>query len=154
MMENVIEVLCFFGACMGLAITFGLESKYLVFAGIGGALAKAASLLLEMAIGEGFACSFLAALIVSIYARIISWITKRPPTMFLYPSIIPLIPLVDFYYALSGVFEGSQEVFNSNIWLCMQALVGLAIGFVVISVIAHARTQYVWHKAHNTVQDA
>ena len=79
----------------------------------------------------------IAALIAALYAELLATLRKDPSTYFVYPSIVPLIPGDLFYYSLVGVYLGDVQMAASNAQNCLLTLLGMSIGFVLSSIIAH-----------------
>jgi uncharacterized membrane protein YjjB (DUF3815 family) len=65
-----------------------------------------------------------------------------PATVFLYPSIVPLIPGDLFYYTMVGIVVSDQQMFEDYAWQCLLALTGISVGFVMSSVILHYIRQF------------
>ncbi len=142
MTDNVMLVIYSFFASFGLGIVFRIEKKLLLYAGLGGALTRIVYLYLLSTVSESFIYSFLAALCASLYAEFMAWYKKRPSTVFLYPSIIPLIPGSLLYHTVVGILLKDTEKMMANGEQCIHALVGLGIGFVIASMVVHYKRNY------------
>ena len=78
-----------------------------------------------------------AALVAGLYGETMATKRHDPSTYFIYPSIVPLIPGDLFYYTLVGVYLGDSQMFSSNAVNCLLTLLGMSIGFVLSSIVAH-----------------
>ncbi len=90
--------------------------------------------------------NLIPATVVTLYAEVLARIVKAPATVFLIPSIIPLVPGGRLYYTMRAIVDAN--VSDSKIY-AMETLVialGIAVGIVVISLmfyhISHKNIQY------------
>lgn len=82
-MVNAIKlIICSFGASLGFGIVFRIQKKYLLYAGLGGALTRCVYLILLNFISESFIYSFLAAMAAALYAEFMAVRAKTPSTVF------------------------------------------------------------------------
>ena len=130
-------VLISFAASVSFGAVFRIQPRDLVLAGFGGALSRAALIFLSSRISSRLVYMAVAALVASLYAELLATRRKDPSTYFVYPSIIPLIPGDLFYYCLEGLFIGDRGMSVENGVNCLLALLGMSIGFVLSSIIAH-----------------
>ncbi len=142
MIASVELVIFSFGASLGLGIVFGIERKYLIFAGLGGALTRVVYLFLYAFTSQTFFISFFAAMAAALYAEFMAVRTKRPSVVFLYPSIIPLIPGSLLYYSVVGVIIRDSQMVSENAFKCIYSLLGLGIGFAVVSMVMYYQRNY------------
>ncbi|MCD8105148.1 MAG: threonine/serine exporter family protein [Lachnospiraceae bacterium] len=146
-MVNAIKlIICSFGASVGFGIVFRIQKKYLLYAGLGGALTRCVYLILLTFISESFIYSFLAAMAAALYAELMAVHVKTPSTVFLYPSIIPLIPGDLLYYSIVGLILQDTERISQNAVKCVHSLLGLGIGFVIVSIVMYYRRHLKFHK--------
>ena len=123
-------------ASVGFGMVFGIRPKELVFAGLGGALVRIVYLALMTAFPEyRIVYASIAAFSAALYAEILANIRKQPATLFLYPSIVPLIPGDLFYYAALGLVWSKHDLFAQNALNCILQLVSISVGFVICSTI-------------------
>jgi len=135
--DNLILVLVSFVASVGFGIVFRITGKDLLLAGLGGALTRNVLIVLSQFIPQRFVYVMLSALFASAYGELLANITKDPSTYFIYPAIIPLIPGDLFYYTMTGAIRGNYTLFSLNGSNCLLTLLGMSVGFVVSSTIAH-----------------
>lgn len=125
-------------ASLGFSMVFEIHGKDLIFAALGGGLIRVFFILLIYAIPTyRIAYMTLAAFIAALYADIVATFQKKPATVFLYPSIIPLIPGDLVLYTFFGVIWLNSDLFKQNGLESMLALVGICTGFVLSSTLFH-----------------
>ena len=137
MLANVEIVILSFFASLGFGIVFQIRKEDLVYAALGGMFTRIVYLLLMAFVPYRILYAALAAFFAAVYAEILAFYKKTPATLFLYPSIIPLIPGELFYYTMGGIVMRNGELFTTNAVECILALVGISIGFVLSSSISH-----------------
>ncbi|MCC8128703.1 MAG: threonine/serine exporter family protein [Clostridiales bacterium] len=142
MTEAVKLVICSFFSSLGFGIVFRIERKYLLIAGLSGGLTRIVYLLLSQVTSEMFIICFLSAVAASIFSEIMAARTKNPSTVFIYPSIVPLLPGGTLYYSIVGLMLQDTELIAANLVPCIHSLAGLGIGFIVISIFMHYRRRY------------
>lgn len=142
MVANIELVLFSFACSLGLAIVFQMDKKNLIWAGIGGALTRIVYLAIIAATDVIFLQSLAAAVFAALFAEIMAMAKKMPSTVFLYPSIIPLIPGSTLYNICMNIILGNSSEALSNAWECFLALAGICLGFVIISTFTYYRKIY------------
>ena len=133
----VLLVLISFAASVCFGVVFRIPGYDLWRAGLGGALTRVMLLFLAPRFPDRLVYVTAAALFAALYAELLATRRKDPSTYFVYPAIVPLIPGDLFYYSLVGLYLGDSEMFASNALNCLLALLGMSIGFVLSSIIAH-----------------
>lgn len=125
-------------ASLGFAMVFEIHGRDLLFAAIGGGVIRIFFILLVYLMPTyRIAYMTLAAFIASLYADIVATFEKKPATVFLYPSIIPLIPGDLVLYTFFGVVWLNPDLFKQNGLESILALIGICTGFVLSSTIIH-----------------
>jgi uncharacterized membrane protein YjjB (DUF3815 family) len=136
MINNLMLVWWSLVASLGFGLLFRITGKNLILAGLGGALTRAVFLLCMYLTDQRFVFTFLAAMFAAFYAEYLAVHKKMPSTVFLYPSIIPLIPADLLYYAVTGLLTRDFDSFLLNAEKLALGLTGLCFGFVVASTMA------------------
>ncbi|MGX8703015.1 MAG: threonine/serine ThrE exporter family protein [bacterium] len=133
----VFLVIVSFLASAAFGVVFRIPNRDLWTAGLGGALIRIVLILLSSVVPVRLFYITVAALAAGLYAEAMA--TKRhfPSTYFIYPAIIPLIPGDLFYFTLVGVYIGDAQIISTNGMDCLLSLLGLSIGFVLSSIVAH-----------------
>lgn len=142
MVANIELVVLSFFASLGFAIVFQIRGRDLVYAGLGGALTRIVFLILMAFIPYRLVYAGLAAMFAAFYAEAMGTYKKVPSTMFLYPSIIPLIPADLLYFAIGGLVLQEAHTFRDNMINCVLALIGISVGFVIASTLSHYVRRY------------
>lgn len=146
MVEGIKLVIFSFTASVGFGIVFHVKREHLFWAGLGGALTRLCYLLLIQFIEARFVYSLLAAMITSIYAEILAMEFKTPSTVFLYPSILPLLPGSLIYNTAIHFFMKDPDAMRGYAADCAMALLGISIGFVITSTFTYYRRVYLMGK--------
>lgn len=90
--------------------------------------------------------NLIPAAVVTFYAEVLARVVKAPATVFLIPSIIPLVPGGRLYATMRAIVDG--EGGDARVY-AMETIVialGIAVGIVVVSLafyhISHKRIQF------------
>ncbi|MDF2821591.1 MAG: hypothetical protein K0R15_2032 [Clostridiales bacterium] len=116
-MEILLPCVYSFIACVGYCFVANvrLRKKMLFFASLGGAIGWGVYLSFGY-MENGIVQSFLAIMIVTIYAEILSRIFKAPATVYLVVGIIPLVPGGGIYYTMEQAIRGNTiEFLNTGL---------------------------------------
>lgn len=77
--------------------------------------------------------NLIPAAVVTFYAEVLARIVKAPATVFLIPSIIPLVPGGRLYYTMRAIVDGTDpKVFAIE---TIVIALGIAVGIVVVSLV-------------------
>ena len=90
--------------------------------------------------------NLIPAAVVTLYAEVLARVVKAPATVFLIPSIIPLVPGGRLYYTMRAIVDGDADNAKSYAMETYVIALGIAVGIVVISLvfyhISHKNIQY------------
>ncbi|MCD7882664.1 MAG: threonine/serine exporter family protein [Lachnospiraceae bacterium] len=142
MMDSIKLVFYTFGSALGIGAVYQVRREYLLYAGLGGALARIVFLLVKSCTAESFIYNFFAAMAAALYAECLAYLTQNPSTMFLYPSIIPLTPGRAFYFTVIGLILRNVDYINEYLVTCVHSLVGMGLGFAVVSVVMYYQRRH------------
>lgn len=117
--------------CFG--IIFNIKGKKLIFAAFGGALSQLSFMLLGYFFSSEITQYFFATIITALYAEIMARIKKSPATVFLVPSIIPLVPGGMMYYSMELCITGKINEFFNLLLKTIAVAGALAMGILVVS---------------------
>lgn len=130
-------VILSFLASAGFSIVFNIQIKEILFAAIGGTIVRIFYLLFQFTFPDyRFLYVTLAAFFAALYSEILAINRKEPSTLFLYPSIIPLIPGDLFYYVSLGLVWSNADLLAYGPDLAF-SLIGISFGFVLCSSAVH-----------------
>ena len=124
-------------ATVGFSVGFNIQLKDLPFAALGGVIVRIVFILFQLASPHRFVYTICAAFFAALYSEILAIIKKEPSTLYLYPSIVPLIPGDLFVIvALGLVWRNGQYITDYGPELIL-ALIGISVGFVLCSTVVH-----------------
>ena len=143
----VLQIICAFIATLGFGILFNVRDKNLFFASLGGALGWLAYLISMNINGSVMLSTFIASLVISIYAEIFSRVLKNPVTLFLICALIPLAPGSGMYYTILAAVQG--DIMQSlNKGIATLSVAGLiALWIITVSPLSRLiqRINYIRH---------
>jgi uncharacterized membrane protein YjjB (DUF3815 family) len=135
-LKITVEILAAAAGSLGFSVLFNIRGKKLLAVTIGGALSWAAFLVLfALGMGEPMAY-FLVALLVSLYAEGMARLLRAPATVFVAPSLVPLIPGSSLYYTMTYALGGDSEQFLGKAGSALALASALAAGIVISAVFA------------------
>ena len=135
--DPILLIILSFCTSVGFSIVFQIPPHDLWRAGIGGVLTRIVLILLPPLIPYRLIYTCFAALAAALYAEFLASRRKDPSTYFVYPSIVPLIPGDMFFHMILGILYKDWVMAISNGSNCFAALLGMSLGFVVSSSVAH-----------------
>ena len=121
----------------GFAVLFGVRTKHLALAGVGGFFTYAVFYTFNFIGSSIFVCAFTSALFAALYSEICARTNKAPNAVFLIPCGIPIVPGSELYYTMRYLLE--KDLASSGKYLSNAFMIGLGIagGIVVISIISN-----------------
>lgn len=120
---------------IGFAILFNIRGRRLLSVAVGGGLCWLLFLLLNRWIENEAGCFFLVAMLVSLYDELMARVLKSPTTVFLLPSLVPLIPGASLYYTMVGAVGKHQADFLARAVHTVELAGALAIGIIASTLI-------------------
>ena len=142
MAESIKLIFLSFIASIGFGLKFHMQKQYLLWAGLGGSLTRLCYLLLIEVIDTRLIYSLLAAMFASLYAEIMAMKFKMPSTVFMYPAVIPLLPGNLIYNTAANFLLKNTNAMWRDAADCVLTLIGIIIGFVLISTLSYYRRIY------------
>ena len=125
-------------ASTGFSVVFNIQLKDLPFAALGGVIVRVVHILFKLAFPTyAFVYTIFAAFFAALYSEILAIVKKEPSTLYLYPSIVPLIPGDLFYYTALGIVWGNMSIFTQFGPDLALSLIGISVGFVLCSTVVH-----------------
>ncbi len=135
-LEMTVQVLSAAVGSLAFGMLFNLWGKKLLSVTLGGALGWALFLLFaRLGMSEALAY-FLVALLISLYAEAMARLQKAPATVFVSPSLIPLVPGSSLYYTMAYAFGGDSAKFAEKAVATLILASALAVGVMVAAVLA------------------
>lgn len=136
MTEYFVRLIAAFIGCIGFCIFFNLKKERLLYASVLGTLSAAIYLYLEIKLPENvFVINLVPSVICTILSELSARWKKAPATIFILPSIIVLIPGGSFYYTMSYLVNGNQELFKEWGNRTVQSALGISLGILIASLV-------------------
>lgn len=127
------QLLTAFLGSLGFSLLYRIRGRKLIFAAIGGLLTWGFYLLICTEIQTTIVASALATCFSATYAEVMARTLKAPATMFIIPSIIPLVPGGSLYYAMYAALSGDAAGRVQYGMQTVQTALGIAIGVAAVS---------------------
>lgn len=142
-------------ACVGFALWFNIKGPQVAWAGVGAFFTWLIYAVSEYQMHLGnFVSTVLGAIFVAAFALVMSRVNKAPSTIFLTASSFPLIPGPNLYYVLYGLVTTDYAMVRSELYLLFETCIGIAVGFLIIDVIArnllYAKDERIQYEVRNT----
>ena len=109
MTKIFIQLITSFFGSLGFSLLFGLQKRHLFLASLGGLLSWGVYLAFISVKSNEFLACLAASIFAMIYSEFMARVRKSPATVFIIPSIIPLVPGSSLYYAMSSAVHGNSE---------------------------------------------
>ena len=119
----------------GYSILFNIRRDKLPYASAGGSLAWIIYILASQTTTNAFITNMLAAAFATLYSEIFARIKKAPTTVFLIPSIMPMIPGGGLFYTMSADINNNSELFEKYFITTIETALGISIGIMFMSLI-------------------
>lgn len=118
---------------LGFALLFHVNKKYLPSAAIGGLICWGVYLVITEFSSNLFFAPLIAAAVSTLYSEISARCFKAPTTVFLIPSVVPLIPGSSLYYTMHYAVSGDFLQFKNFGLKTALVAFGMAVGISLIS---------------------
>ncbi len=152
MKEEILQVLAATVGALGFGVLFQIRGRRLFVVGLGGGLGWLMYLFLHWLIKDEVVTYFIVALTISLYAETMARVLKSPSTIFLAPSLIPLVPGASLYYTMSHAFDGNFTKFIERGLKTLSLAAALAVGVILSAIIMKLFAKAIAHKQKNKQQ--
>lgn len=132
---NLVEIITAGIGAFAFGILFNLHGKKLVAVSLGGAVGWLLVILLMRLGADEPTAYFIVALLLSLYAETLARTLKAPTTVFIIPSLIPLVPGSSLYYTMAYGLSGEKELFSRKAFATLALAAALAIGIIIATVL-------------------
>ncbi|MDO5136598.1 MAG: threonine/serine exporter family protein [Eubacteriales bacterium] len=136
MKENMIQLFVAFFGSLGFAISFQLRSSLWLTASLGGCFSWGCYLLVMTLSGRTFVANLLAAIFAALYAELLAAWKRAPTTLFVIPSVVPLIPGSSLYYMMQAVVTGNTKEASAYGTQTLQSSLSIAAGICVVWILS------------------
>lgn len=132
MERAVLQLITAFAGSLGFGMLFHLRRKLLMPAAVGGMLCWGVYLLAIQWLEGILVPSLLASAFAALYAELLARRLRAPATIFLIPTVVPMIPGSTLYYAMSHAVRGEWAEARSFGAQTVQYALGIAIGISLV----------------------
>jgi len=124
---------CFycFIVSVGFSITYNIRGWDILFGGLGSGISWGIYLFAHHKLGSEVLGYFLATILITYYSEVMARVRKKPSTMFLIPSIIPMVPGGAVFRAMSAWLNGSEELFLEKGRYALTVAGAIAMGILL-----------------------
>lgn len=133
--NSILQIITGMLGSFGFGLLFNIKGKHLIAVSLGGGFAWAICILLEVLTKNEFLSYFAVSILVSLYAEVMARLLKSPTTVFITPSLIPLIPGASLYYTMRSMFGGTAINFIDKAVVTVELASALALGVIVSTAI-------------------
>ena len=134
MKEFAVGVLYALVATFGFALVFQVDLRHLPWAALGGAVEWATYLVAFHFWNDVFLATLIASAVATFYSETCASLRRTPATVFLLPSLIPLVPGGSLSYLISSDYSQAYNYGMSTVYVVL----GIAGGVVTASLIVYA----------------
>jgi len=131
----MIKLIAAAAGTLGFALVFKANARHLPAITVGGIMASAIFLYLDLLGVNLFVSNFVAVAALAILSEIFARVFRAPTAIFLLPGTIILFPGGNLYYAMSGLILKNYELAAKNGKAALLIGLGIAGGMIAASVI-------------------
>lgn len=133
-LQSLLLPVCFaFLASGAFSLIYNIHGPGILICAFGGALAWFTYLLSAPLLQSDISQTFVAALVISVYAEIMARVRKCPVTGYLLVAIFPLVPGGGIYYTMEYAMEGEVEAFLDSFLHTLGLAGAIAVGVLLVS---------------------
>ena len=120
-------------ALLGIAVIFDVPPKKMFWAMVGSIISCVLMLIGDKYGLDPLITNMIATAIPCVYCEIMARVLKTPTTVFMIPTLLPLVPGSRLYYTLFYLFSGEQELFLDNMLIAVKICTGIAVAIIVVT---------------------
>lgn len=120
-------------ALLGIAVIFDVPPKKLFWAMIGSIISCVLMLIGDKYGLDPLITNMIATAVPCVYCEIMARVLKTPTTVFMIPTLLPLVPGSRLYYTMFYLFSGEQELFLENMLVAVKICTGIAVAIIVVT---------------------
>jgi len=139
-MTELVQILTGTLGTIGFGILYNLRGKKLLLGAIGGLLGWSIFLALQPLVASESIRYLFCAMGITVYAEIFARIEKAPTTVFLAPSVIPLVPGSSLYYTMNYALNSQWEAFAQKALYTLELVFFMAVGIIAITTLTRVLT--------------
>ena len=122
-----------FVALLGIAVIFDVPPKKLLWAMVGSIISCVLMLIGDKYGLDPLITNMIATAVPCVYCEIMARVLKTPTTIFMIPSLLPLVPGSRLYYTMFYLFSGEQALFLENMLVAVKICTGIAVAIIVVT---------------------
>jgi uncharacterized membrane protein YjjB (DUF3815 family) len=77
--------------------------------------------------------NMIATAVPCVYCDAMARVLKTPTTIFMIPTLLPLVPGSRLYYTMFYLFSGQQALFMENMLAAVKICTGIAMAIIVVT---------------------
>ena len=120
-------------ALLGIAVIFDVPPKKMFWAMVGSIISCVLMLIGDKYGLDPLITNMIATAIPCVYCEIMARMLKTPTTVFMIPTLLPLVPGSRLYYTMFYLFSGEQELFLDNMLIAVKICTGIAVAIIVVT---------------------
>ena len=120
-------------ALLGIAIIFDVPPKKLFWAMLGSVISCVLMLIGDKYGLDPLITNMIATAVPCVYCEIMARVLKTPTTVFMIPTLLPLVPGSRLYYTMFYLFQWDQELFLDNAVSSVKICTGIAVAIIVVT---------------------
>ncbi|MGF7144963.1 uncharacterized membrane protein YjjB (DUF3815 family) [Anaerotaenia torta] len=128
----LIQGISAFFATAAFSVLFYLPKRYIIHAGMTGALGWFIYLLSLEYMKDKVLATLTATLLAALASHILARIYKTPVTMFLIPGVIPFVPGAGMYQIVLSIVEGNVGYTSYYFFETLQIAGSIALGIFIV----------------------
>ncbi len=135
----ILEIVCCVLGTAAFAVMMKVPQRILIFVLTGAAITASIERLLFHYYGEFLSC-LIAMICLSFFCELMARVLKKPTTVILMPSTIPLLPGSSIYYTMFYAIQNNTQLFSQYAKATLLSGLGIALGAVISSTIVKMMT--------------
>ncbi len=150
MMEFVLQFIIAMAATIGFAILFQTPRTELHLCGFSGGIGWLIYYIL-VANGSGVVLASLAGTtVLTIFARTMAVVRRKPATLYLLTGIFPLVPGAGIYYTAYYMFSEDMEMFSDKGIETFEIAAAIVLGIIFGSIIPQGVFRFLFGRRSDT----
>lgn len=146
MTRAIIEMIAAFAACTGFSIIYSTRPNRLFLCGLSAAVTWGVCYFTAPYTSNIFVNYLIAAAFGTILSECLAKWTKTPATIYLIPSLLPMVPGGSLYYTTFALVTGNQADVSYYGNRTAQAALGISVGLVIVSVLLYYQRRIEYKK--------
>lgn len=133
MRDVILPVFFAFVASGAFSVIYNIRGLGVLICAFGGGLAWFSYLLFAPLLQNEITQTFVAALVISVYAEVMARVRKCPVTGYLLVDIFPLVPGGGIYYTMEYAMRGEVDQFLLSFLHTLGLAGAIAVGVLLVS---------------------